>query len=259
MGSHRRPVWLGTVLALLAGCGGQSELPPAAGLVGTSSDADKVRAADVSILFVGNSHTSLHDVPGLVADLIRHHRPGQTVYTHTVMAGHLDDAASDPACREEIDDRPWQFVVLQAQRISVSGKHDYSRAEGIDLAKRAKARGATVFFYSEWGLRGKAGDGDRNERIYQEMAAEAGARVAAVNRAWDLALAERPDLPLYAPDGNHQSAVGAFLTACVLYGRLTGDSLAELASFPYPAAGEADRRYLAGVAARAIARPGGKE
>jgi hypothetical protein len=248
-----RPILCGLVLAPLTGC--QADPPPPPPSSVQLSDPDKVRTADVSILFVGNSHTSFHNLPGVVADMFRHRHPGKVVYTHTVMAGHLDDAAKDPACREEIETRPWKFVVLQAQRISVSGKHHYSQTEGIDLARQAMARGATVYFYSEWGLRGKAGDGDRNETIYREMATEAGARVAAVNRAWDLALGERPELPLYEADGNHQSAVGAFLTACVLYGRLTGDSPAGLADFPYPAAGEADRRYLADVAARSLAWP----
>jgi hypothetical protein len=251
--SRQRMVEFGLVLVLLSGCQGQSDAPATVALAGGSSDVDKIRAADVSILFVGNSHTSFHNLPGVVADMIRFRQPGKSVYTHIVMAGHLDDAAKDPACRVEIESRPWKFVVLQAQRISVSGKYNYSRTEGIDLATMAKARGATVLFYSEWGLRGKAGDGERNEKIYREMAKEAGVGVAAVNRAWDLALSERPELPLYEPDGNHQSAVGAFLTACVLYARLTNDSPAGLADFPYAAASDGDRRYLADAAARALA------
>jgi hypothetical protein len=143
--------------------------------------------------------------------------------------------------------------VLQAQKISVSGRYEYSRQEGIDLARRAKARGMTVVFYPEWGLKGVKGDGARQERVYREMAQEADVGVAPVARAWDVALLERPELPLHAGDGNHQSALGAFLTACVLYGRLTGDSPAALGSYPYPGADEKDRAFLAGVAARALA------
>ena len=43
--------------------------------------------------------------------------------------------ARDPRCKEEIETRPWKYVVLQAQKISMSGRFDYSRREGIDLAK----------------------------------------------------------------------------------------------------------------------------
>jgi len=65
-------------------------------------------------------------------------------------------------------------------------------------------------------------------------------------------------LPLHAGDGNHQSPLGAFLTACVLVGRLTGESPAGLASFPYPETDEKDRKFLADAAAVALA-PGGDD
>src|SRR5207244_3429558 len=142
----------------------------------------------------------------------RFRHPAKTVYAHVVGVAFLDDVARDPRCREEIESRPWKYVVLQGQRISASGRFDYSRAEGIAIAKRAKARGADVLFFSEWGLKGIAGDGPRTEAIYQEMAREAGARVVPIGRAWDLALSARPDLLLHDADGNHQTALGAFLT-----------------------------------------------
>lgn len=246
-----RPLPILAAITLAAGCG--PDPIPAPVSPNSRSDPEQVRAADMSILFVGNSHTTFHDVPHLVADLVRTRRPGKKVITHVIPTSHLDVAAKDPGCREEIETRPWTFVVLQAQRISVSGKFDYSRAEGIDLARLARARGASVLFYSEWGLKDVAGDAASNEKIYTEMANEAGAQVAPVGRAWDLALADRPELPLHAADGNHQSALGAFLTACVLAGKLIDEDPAPFATYPYPAAAEADRRFLAAAAAQALA------
>lgn len=246
-------------LALLfAGCNGPKVVAPLptpapTPIAHAPADAETIRAADVRILFVGNSHTSIHDMPGLVAAMIRDRRPAATVATHTIPVAYLEDAARDPSCRDEIESQAWTHVVLQAQKISMSGRHNYPREGGIDLAKRAKARGAAVVFYPEWGLQGKPGDGERQEAVYREMAEAAGVGVAPVAKAWDLALAGRPDLPLYGPDGNHQSPVGAFLTACVLTSRLTGESPAGLATFAYPAAAEADRRYLADVAVKALA------
>src|SRR4051794_15133104 len=55
------------------------------------SDVEKVRDADVSILFVGNSHTMMHDVPGLVARMIQFRQPEKRVYTHFVWVGFLED------------------------------------------------------------------------------------------------------------------------------------------------------------------------
>ena len=223
------------------------------GASGATSDIEQVRSADYSILYIGNSHTFMHDVPGLVGKMIRHCDPKKSVYTHMMGVAFLEDVAKQAPFREEIESRPWKYVVLQAQKISVSGKHEYSRTEGIDFAKLAKGKGAKVLFFCEWGMNGVAGDGARQEKIYQSMANAAEARVARIARAWDLALAERPDLPLHSADGNHQSATGAFLTACVLCGEVTGQSLGTLASFPDDEVSEADRKFLAAIAARVVA------
>lgn len=212
------------------------------------SDAKKVRSADYSILFVGNSHTSFFDLPNLVQRMIEFQEPKKTTFSKTIGTGFLEDAAKDMMCIGEINERPWKFVILQAQKISSSGKFKYSQEGGIYLAKQAKAKGANVFYFCEWGLQGKAGDGDSNEKIYNEMAKAAEVKVACVNRAWDGALKERPKLELYNPDGNHQSATGAFLTACVLTSYITGKDPSGLAKFPYEEASEDVRTFLAGQA-----------
>ncbi len=239
------------------GCGpnGCSTSPPAGVVISGQglSDPVQVKAADYSILFVGNSHTTAHDIPGLVAKMIRHRHPDKTVLTRTFGVMFLEDATNAPVIQDEVATRPWKQVVLQAQKISMSGKVDYSRAEGIGLAKAVKARGAEAVFYAEWGLQGKEGDGAKQEKVYLEMAEASGARVACVRRAWEKALAVQPDLPLYSGDGNHQAEPGAFVTAAVLFGVLTGESPTVLADFPYPNTDAATRKLLTDAAAEAVA------
>lgn len=238
----------------LCGCGPNGcSTPPSIVTGADPSDSEQVKAADYSILFVGNSHTHAHDIPGLVAKMIRHRHPDKTVLTRTFGVMFLEDGANVPHIQEEVANQPWKQVVLQAQKISMSGKFEYSRAEGIGLAKAGKARGADVVFYAEWGLRGVDGDGAKQEKVYQEMATASGARVACVRRAWEKALAEQPDLPLYATDGNHQAELGAFLTAAVLFGVLTGESPTVLADFPYLNTDAATRKLLTDAAAEAVA------
>lgn len=218
-----------------------------------ASDAQQVSAADWSVFFIGNSHTGMHNMPGLICDMIRFRFPKQTAYCHSMSVGFLEDTARSPAYRQEIESRPWKHVVLQAQKISMSGMYDYSKKDGIELAKLAKAKGAKVTFYPEWGVAGKAGDGQRTEEVYRGMAAAAGVGMAPVATAWDLALAERPNLSLHSRDGNHQSKVGAFLTGAVLFGQITGEDPTVLTGFAYAELSEADRKFLAGVAAKALA------
>jgi hypothetical protein len=217
-----------------------------------ASSEMEVREADFSILFVGNSHTGMHDLPQLIARMIEHRYPGQKVVVQYVPCAFLEDAANNPQCIDEIETRPWKHVVLQAQKISMSGKYNYSRDEGIELASLAKEHGAKAIYYAEWGLKNVAGDGARQAKVYQEMAKESGATVAPIAMAWDLALERKPELKLYSGDGNHQSELGAFLTACVLIGQITGDSPLELAKYPYEHADDAERSFLAQCAEDAL-------
>ncbi len=255
------------------GAAATADAPSAASAVGTPA-FDLAGPFDLSLLFVGNSHTFMHDLPNLVRRMIEFRRPGARVLAFAVCVGHLDDVANDPSAGRALAARPWTHVILQAQKISTSGRYTYSRQEGIDFARRARLTGAAVVFFSEWGLEGKPGDGQRNERIYREMADAANAtpltvpgkaariagaasqpagsspvRVAPVGRAWDLALNRHPGLRLYASDGNHQSDVGAFLTACVLYAIITGDSPEMLEAFEYAAAEATTRSQLCDAAA----------
>ncbi len=180
------------------------------------SDAQQVTSGEPSILFIGNSHTSFHNLPQLVAQLIKRAKPEQTPYVHTHSVATLKAAAADASCLSEIDTRAWDCVVLQAQEISMSGKFIYSNSEGIEIAKRAKSRGAKVFFFAEWGRQGVAGETERTEQIYQEMADASGASLIPVGQTWDRVLTAQPEMSLHAADGNHQSRLGASLTALVL-------------------------------------------
>lgn len=238
------------VITFSAGC---NEPPAAVAPIsfGNASDTQRVDEADYSILFIGNSHTSSQDLPSLICKMIQFRFPEKKTYAHVMGVGHLEAVATDPRFDEEIQTRSWKFVVLQAQKISVSGKFDYSRTEGIEFAKRAKDRGANVLFFAEWGLKDKAGDGERQETIYAEMARDSGTRVAHVANAWDIALAQSPDLPLHARDGNHQSATGAFLTALVLFSEITGESPSVLSGFPYESLKDDVRKILIDAAEEA--------
>src|SRR5262245_33871791 len=124
---HCRWIVFATTLALVVGCG--SGRPPVsgppkshAGTADGKSDPEQVRRADVSVLYVGNSHTRMHDLPDLVGDMIRYRHPERTVYWHQIWVSFLEDVARYPACSEEIESRPWKYVVLQAQKESQSGR-----------------------------------------------------------------------------------------------------------------------------------------
>jgi hypothetical protein len=57
---------------------------------------------------------------------------------------------------------------------------------------------------------------------HRDLAKELKVEVAPVGMAWQRAAKERPDLNLYAPDGEHPSIHGTYLATCVVYATIYG-------------------------------------
>jgi hypothetical protein len=211
----------------LCGCGGGG------GASGSSpAPPPSPAVADVTLLFMGNSHTSVNDVPGMVAAMVRAARPGRAVQAEEAPGWmFLEERAVDPASLERLQNRRWSFVVLQAQKYSSSGLFEYSIDGAVALARMARTAGAVPILFPEWPRRDVA----ETQRIYDlhvSIARLEPACVAPIGHAWDLALARHPGLVLHAPDGNHSAPAGAFLAALMIATTMTGtppDTLPELA------------------------------
>lgn len=228
-------------------------IPPSPDEIAEDAIVDALDSAETKLLFVGNSHTHFHNIPKLVSRMIQSLDPDASVVSWSFSIDFLDQAHGDPTFQKLLASHPWTAVVLQAQKISSSGKYKYSTQEGIAIAKQAKAAGSTVFFFSEWGRRGIAGEGESTHQVYTEMAQASDAEVIPVGKAWDMALAQRPDLTIHAADGNHETEIGAFLTACVIAGKITGKDPSSLRSFEHGSVSLADREFLSQIASQALA------
>jgi len=165
------------------------------------------------IYFLGNSHTSSNDVPGLVRSLLV--SGGFKVETEMATGGHLDDIEKNTGVKERIERGKWTHVVLQGAMISSSHKYEYSQAGGIALAARVKKAGAKALLFAEWPRKGW----DESDYIYKHygmIQKEAGGEILPVCFAWDAALKAQPKLELWASDGNHSNLAGAYLAACTI-------------------------------------------
>jgi len=56
--------------------------------------------ADINILFVGNSHTQMHNLPELVREMIQFRHPKKTVRVHAIWVSLLEKVAGDRECRK---------------------------------------------------------------------------------------------------------------------------------------------------------------
>lgn len=208
-------------LVLSTACGGGASGPD---MVVSSDTAQALEAADVTVLMMGNSHTTLANLPAHLQALLTAGLPGKRV---AVVVSpdwmFLEERAADTASLNQLRSRSWTAVVLQAQKYSSSGLFSYSTQGAEQLVQLARQNKSLPVLFAEWPRLGVA----ETSRIYDlhvGIATAQPACVPPVGQAWDLAAQRHPGLRLHHSDGNHADLPGAYLAALVLYAGITGRS-----------------------------------
>jgi hypothetical protein len=192
------------------------------------------------VLFVGNSFTSVNDLPTMIGELAqaagerRSLRVGRCLHDGFSLKQHWDTGKVAQALAEG----KWEVVVLQDQSAIPSWDRQ-RRARVMDkvaiqfheVIAQAKAK---PVFYLTWGYREgdqKSHPGDtyemmqaRLEQGYREVARAVNAPIVPVGIAWRIAHERDPGLILWQRDGRHPSRLGTYLAACTFYGWLYGKS-----------------------------------
>lgn len=170
---------------------------------------------NLRILFLGNSHTANFNIPFLVKSLLESNGTGTTVTTKMITGAFLDDLYERPDVLKEIATR-YDFVVLQATKLSSSHQFNYSQKPIQTLAAKAYDAGSRVFLFAEWSRRGMD-ETDYILGVYRQTEKLGQSTIVPVCRAFDRALLKSPNLELWASDGNHSSLQGAYLAALTIY------------------------------------------
>lgn len=134
------------------------------------------------VLFMGNSHTTVHDVPATVAAMVSAARPAVSVDV-TTAPGHmfLSERLTDEPTLALMRQGHWDAVVFQAQKYSASGAYSYSTTEAQELVRRATARAALPVLFPEWPRR-DIPEADRIFELHASIARQTPACVAPVPR-----------------------------------------------------------------------------
>ena len=197
-----------------------------------------------TLLFVGNSRMFSYEMPPLVRKIadsagspVRYRirmraLPGQT------FPGHF----ADPHVQALLDET-WDRVIFQGE----SGAHhsDDSRRDFADYGKRlieeAKAAGSNASLivgwtygpdhYTDWGIGGRARHHRTIQNDYRALARRTEAGLIDAGGAWRRVESTDPGFSL-APDGNHPSVHGAYLTALIVYAHLTEGDLSKVTWAP---------------------------
>jgi hypothetical protein len=190
----------------------------------------------VRVLFVGNSYTSVNDLPGMFAQLAG--AGGHRVETGMAAPGGatLTDHAGSSDTLATIKSSKRGVVVLQEQ--SEIPAFVQLRTAQMDPAARSlvsaiQRAGAKPMFFMTWGHRdGWPEDGlpdysSMQAQIdigYEALASELGAAVAPVGVAWYMVHRQHPETPLWQDDGSHPTQQGTYLAACAFYAAIFNQS-----------------------------------
>lgn len=183
------------------------------------------------VLFVGNSHTVVNNVPELVTKLAKAANEDRPLMAFTEAPGgtsfkmHWDNGKVQKLLTEV----KWDIVVLQDQSAMPNQTRAQRDQETLPFARKLndkiKESGARTVLFMTWGYQHEFIPMQKRSRdAYQALAEDLKADLAPVGAAWEKALAARPNAGLFSADGNHAEMKGSYLAACVFYAVFYGKS-----------------------------------
>jgi len=170
----------------------------------------------LTILFIGNSHTSYNDLAGMVRNLLIAGGQAEKVTTKVMGGVNLNEIVKNPEVVSEIKSGKWNTILLQAALVSSSHKYKYKQDGGIALTKLAKESGATTWLWAEWPRKG-IDESMFTMQVYGEIARAANVGIIPVPYVFKKAILADPKLDLWNVDGNHASPLGSYLAAATIY------------------------------------------
>lgn len=178
----------------------------------------------LSVLFIGNSHTAVNNLPSMVADMAR--ATGKSFeYDVEARGGYgLEDHWAVGAAQRRIRDNHYDVVVLQQGPSALPESQVNLREWGTMFADVILANGARPAFYMVWPSQDRPGDRDGVRTSYTNAAQSVGGMLAPAGEVWREAWRTDASLALYDADGVHGSLMGTYAAALSVYGMLFGVS-----------------------------------
>jgi hypothetical protein len=206
----------------------------------------------ISVLFVGDSLTFVHDVPAMLVNIASSDPANTTrldVKAVTWPSADLDYLRTQTGALAWAQAHHVDYVVLQEQSRWFQGGYHWALGHATAWTEALQPLGETPVLFQVW-ADGAASEaytnprysafGSTPERSAQDSDAatdrlgqQLGLQVAYVGRAFESARETQGAPDVYGPDGHHASMAGAYLAGLVFYQFFTGRSGAQ-ASFRPP-------------------------
>jgi hypothetical protein len=180
----------------------------------------------MKILFIGNSHTYMNDMPELTRQMIENATGKPCEVTMLAYSGrsikwHYEEYFP---IRFALLHGGYDYCVMQEQAHPLPDIEDtFTFAPKIiELCKKTDT---TPVIFETWAEKRMPEHQAEMNRRYHKLASEQGALLAPIGEVWAAVLSElkdQPDVDLYFRDGEHASYVGDYLIAMVITRTITG-------------------------------------
>ncbi len=177
---------------------------------------------NISILFIGNSHTYYNDMPRMVQ-----RRAADEGYDCRItMIAHggwyLSQHVKEPDVRFNILYGGYDYVVLQEVAHPFGPEEQFAEAAAI-LNAWIREAGSTPVLYETWAAEARPEDQAYMNEVHHRIAEEIGALVAPVGENWWGYKDSWPDRKMYASDGEHASEFGSDFAAKYIWESICND------------------------------------
>jgi len=207
----------------------------------------------VRVLFLGNSYTSVNDLPDTLARLAWSGGHRMEIAAQAPGGWTLGDHLSSHDTARLLNGTRWDYVVIQEQS-EIPSVESFRQSEMYPavrgLVTMIRRAGATPLLFVTWahragwpqnGMRDYASMQAAIDDGYRAIAAELHVAMAPVGPAWLQMVAQESSPGLWQDDGSHPTGSGTYLAACVFYAAIFGQSPAGLGWHPWIWGGDADR------------------
>lgn len=165
------------------------------------------------LLFIGNSHTYVNDLPELVAENARKDGYPCEVTMLTHPGWYLRQHAEWPEIGFNIRYGHYDYVILQEHAHPFDCIEDY-RSACAAIVPMIRAAGSVPVLYETWAPKVKPEVQAFMNETHREIAERNGMRLAPVGEQWALS-EERGEF--YAADGEHASPKGSLFAATIIW------------------------------------------
>ena len=185
----------------------------------TPSPVTPVINTPIKVLFIGNSRTRYFDIPNQIKQLAslesRKLETRMVAFDGWTLEAHWNSPNS--AALQAIREGGWDDVVLQ----ELSSRPLLENAKFVASVKsfntEIKKIGARTVLYENWWRKDLTYSQTQLSAVYKTLANDIGAAISPVGTAWLESSSSNPTSSLFDADGNHATALGAYLTACEFY------------------------------------------